>query len=410
MKGAALSTIVAVLGLALLALGLPLAGCKSARGPAATSTAQPTSFPQRAAPLPICRPVRAIWVARFHYRYAEDVRTIIANCAKLGCNTVLWQVRGEGTVAYPSRLEPWGREFDFRDPGFDPLALAVEEAHRYGLRIEAWFNVMPGWKGLTPPPVAGQLYNARPDWFMYDAAGRRQPLHKEYVIVNPCLPEVRRHIAAVADEILSRYDVDGLHLDYVRYAWDGAPGAKQSYPRDPRTLTLYRRETGKRPDDDPAAWDHWRANQLTRLVAEIRGAIDRRRPGATLTAAVWRNPILGYRDYLQNSVAWLRTGLVDALMPMAYTEKFNQFDGDIDTYRSLVGNRPVVPGVGIYQHKNPEQMRTQLARCWDWGGSFALFSYDSLFPTAGDRPTGPTPDTVELRHEHRAVLNEFIRG
>ena len=61
-------------------------------------------------------PVRAVWVARFHYRYPDDVRAIISNCARLGCNTVLWQVRGNGTVAYRSRIEPWSGEFNHRDP------------------------------------------------------------------------------------------------------------------------------------------------------------------------------------------------------------------------------------------------------------------------------------------------------
>ena len=95
-----------------------------------------------------------VWVARFHYRYPDDVRTIIRNCADMGVNTVLWQVRGAGTVAYPSRLEPWLEEFGFTSPGFDPLALAVEEAHRRGLRIEAWVNILPGWRGPKPPRCA----------------------------------------------------------------------------------------------------------------------------------------------------------------------------------------------------------------------------------------------------------------
>ncbi len=382
-----------------------LVGCR-APGGAPPPVRPPAGRP---APRPLARPARAVWVARFHYRTADDVRTIIANCAASGFNTVLWQVRGEGTVAYPSRIEPWSREYNFQNPGFDPLAVAVEEAHRRGLRIEAWFNVMPGWKGLTLPPIRGQLYNAHPDWFMYDAAGRRQPLNKDYVILNPCRPEVRRHVVSVVDEIVARYDVDGVHLDYVRYAWDGAAGAKQSYPRDSRTLNLYQHETGQSPDTDPAAWDHWRANQLTRLVHEIRNTLNRRRPGATLTAAVWRDPWVGYRDYLQNSVAWLRAGLVDALLPMAYVEKLDLFDAAIAEYRRLAGGRPVVPGLGIYMHRDPDETRDQLQRCMAWGGDFALFSYESLFPTAGDRSSAPPAlaEAQRVRYARREVLSGF---
>jgi uncharacterized lipoprotein YddW (UPF0748 family) len=402
---------IALLLLTLAASGFAVAlvGCR------APGTAPPPPPPAgvptllRAAPLPLPRPVRAAWVARFHYRTPANIREIMKNCAAAGFNTVLWQVRGEGTVAYPSSIEPWAREYGHRDPGFDPLAVAVQEAHKHRLRIEAWFNVMPGWKGAVAPVIAGQLYLAHPDWFMYDAAGHRQPLNKDYVILNPCLPEVRRHIVSLADEIAARYDVDGIHLDYVRFAWDGTAKAKQNYPRDARTLALYRRETARGPDDDPRAWDHWRANQVTRIVHEIRLALNRRRPGATLTAAVWRNPRIGYRDYLQNSVAWLRAGLVDALMPMAYTDKLDQFDADINTYRQLVGTRRIVPGVGIYEHKTAEPMDEQLRRCMNWGGDYALFSYASLFPTVEDAGMKPKDqaDAQRARGLRRGVLKDF---
>jgi uncharacterized lipoprotein YddW (UPF0748 family) len=355
------------------------------------------------------RPVRGVWVARFHYRYPDDVRTILRNCAALKLNTVYWQVRGAGTVAYPSQVEPWGREFDFADPGFDPLALAVEQAHANGLRIEAWVNVVPGWQGEQPPPSADHLWNTHPEWFLQDAAGRRQPLNRNYVLLNPALPEVRQHIVRIIEEILSRYDVDGVHLDYVRYAWDEEPGASRRYPRDPRTLALYRQETGLHPDDDPSAWDRWRANQLTRLVAEIRAAVDRRRPGATLSAAVMRNPTSAARDCFQNGVAWLRTGLVDALLPMAYTEKAGEFEASIAAYRELVGPCRLIPGVGIYKHASDGVMREQLIRCMQWGGDFCLFSYASLYATHQDRAAGsPDPQEAARRAMRRAVLSELL--
>jgi uncharacterized lipoprotein YddW (UPF0748 family) len=383
-----------------------LTACRShSSAPTAPPVQRPTAV--RAAPRPLPATVRAIWVARFHYRNADDIRTIIANCAAVGANTVLWQVRGEGTVAYPSRLEPWSREYNFRDPGFDPLAVAVAEAHRHGLRIEAWFNVMPGWKGRTPPPTGQQMYNAHPDWFMYDAAGHRQPLHEDYVIVNPCLPDVRRHIVEVVDEIASRYDIDGLHLDYVRYAWDGAPNAKQAYPHDARTVSLFQRETGARPEDNATTWNNWRANQLTRLVVSIRSTLTHRRPGATLTAAVWRDPYVGFRDYLQNSVAWLRSGVVDAVMPMAYSEKSGDFQDNINAYRRLAGDRRIVPGLGIYLHKRADDTAAQLEACRQWSSGYALFSYESIFATAADRASEPSAEVQRLRYARRGVVRQY---
>jgi len=365
------------------------------------------AVPQRAQAAPMPSPVRAVWVARFHYRFPDDIRTIMRNCARDGFNTVLWQVRGEGTVQYPSRLEPWSAEYGYRDPGFDPLQIAIQEAHRYGLRIEAWVNVMPGWKGPKPPPVANQLWHTHPGWFLHDATGQRQPLGRFYVILNPCLPEVRHYITGVIEEIITNYEVDGIHLDYVRYAWETTGNARQRYPRDPTTLRLYHQQTGLRPDEDTQMWDRWRADQLTRLVSQIRDCQRRHRPDVALTAAVWASPQVGHRDYFQNALAWARTGIVDALMPMAYTTEVDQFEGYIGGYRGLAPRVRIIPGLGLYKHEDPQQTLQQLERCGTWGGDFALFSYSSLHATAADRGASIDAHKKQLRQARRAMVRGF---
>ena len=171
-------------------------------------------------------PIRAIWVTRWDYKTPGDIARVMDNCKVAGFNTVLFQVRGNGTAFYRSRIEPWADELGGRDPGFDPLAIAIEEAHRRGLSLHAWVNVIPGWRGDTPPTNPRQRYNAHADWFWRDAAGRRQPLGW-YVSLNPCYPKVRRYLTAVMQEIVANYPVDGLHLDYIRFPneWN------DSYPR-----------------------------------------------------------------------------------------------------------------------------------------------------------------------------------
>lgn len=380
--------------------------------PAALSGCQRPAFSHRSRPLPLRRPTRAVWVPRFQYQTPDDIRTIMRNCQRLGINTVIWQVRGNATVAYRSRIEPWSKEYNHRDPGFDPLALAVEEAHRRGLRIEAWVNVMPGWRGPKPPPIRDQLYWTHPAWFLLDAKTQRQKPGDFYLILNPCLPEVRDYITSVFEEIVTNYDVDGLHMDYVRYAWETTRDARQRFPRDPRTLELYRRETGLRPEDDPAAWDRWRANQLTRLVAQVHDMVRQQRPGLTLTAATWPDPLRGYREYFQDALGWLRAGLLDAAYPMFYTDDPKRFVKYIGIYRRHAPDARIIPGVGIYKHKTPELMREHLRLCLKLaGGEFCVFSYGSLHATAEDRKLKPDrlATVNRLRAMRRAVLSEFTR-
>lgn len=376
---------------------------RAAPAPAAAAT---TRFERR--PLP--RPMRAIWVARMHYRYAEDVRTIVRNCAALGINTIFWQVRGEGTVCYPSAIEPWSGQFEYRDPGFDPLALAVEEAHANGIHIQAWVNVMPGWRGPNPPPVLNQLYVTHPDWFIRDERERRQPLRDDfYVILNPCLPEVRAYLRDVVREVVTRYAVDGVHLDYIRFAWDTTPDAKSHYPRDRRTLELFRKETGRDPDADPERWDVWRATQVSRVVTAIRAMLSREAPGASLTAAVHHDPTSAYRSYLQNGGYWLARGWVDALVPMLYSREMSAIDAGLDAYERLAPGGRIVPGLGIYK-LDAATMRRQLAHCLARGGEFALFSYTSLHASHDDRTGGSTAKDRAARPGRRAALRAALAG
>lgn len=355
------------------------------------------------------QPMKAIWVARMHYRYPDDIRTIMRNIADLGLNTVFWQVRGNGTVLYPSQHEPWSREYDYQDPGFDPLAVAVEAAHANGLRIEAWMNVLPGWQGPIPPPIPNQLWRTHPEWFIRDAAGRPQALTDFYVVLNPAYPEVRQHITTVAREIVSEYNVDGLHLDYVRYAWDSTPNAKQRFLRDQRTLALYRMETNRHPDDDLEAWDDWRAAQLTQLLESIRTATRQQRPGLSVTAAVVGDIARARQQFLQHGPTWLARGLVDALVPMTYTADTTTFVSRVQAYRQAAGGGRVIPGIGLYKLASEEPVCTQLRFCRSWGGELALFSYASLHPTAADREQLPlSSETQTAWLTRRAALQQCL--
>ncbi|UCE59927.1 MAG: family 10 glycosylhydrolase [Phycisphaerales bacterium] len=330
----------------------------------------------------IDRTIRAIWVTRWDYKTPRDIATIMKNCYKAGFNTILFQVRGNGTVFYPSRIEPWADELGGRDPGFDPLAVAITEAHRRGLQLHAWVNVIPGWRGERPPTNWRQLYHTRPDWFWRDTQGRRQP-PGWYVSLNPCYPEVREYLVSVMREIVGKYRVDGLHLDYIRFPneWnDSYPhGARvPDYPRDPRTLALFKSETGKTPDLSPQRWDLWRTEKITQVVIDIRAMIASVNPHVRLSAAVGADADRARRKYFQDVRRWLELRLLDAVYPMNYEKDMPSFARRLEMWSAMRPGIPVVMGV-MFDKRDSGVVNEQIKRTRQRPGHFSAFAYNSLF-------------------------------
>ena len=357
------------------------------------------SAAQDPAPAAPQREERALWVTRYDYRTAADVRRVFADAARLGATRVLFQVRGNASTFYPSRLEPWSERLGPTGPGFDPLALACVEAKRHSLALEAWINLLPLWKGTGQPKDPRHPYRAHPEWVVVGSDGQPQRPNEHYLCANPALPQVRAHVAAVASEIAGTYPVDAIHLDYVRYVLDLERSL--DFSRDPISLQAF----GGDPDADPLGWSRFKASQVTQTVREVREAIRAARPSCGLSAAVY--PTRESRAKVHQDVeAWVQAGLVDALYPMTYADQDEEFARRLRESLPLgAGRVPVYPGVAIRRHPQPAQTLGQIARLRAAGApGFALFCYSACFASA---------DRVELVTEDaalRAARVEALRG
>ncbi len=387
----------------ILPLFFALQACRTtpppATQPAQRQAARP---PQRARTgLDAVAPYRRfLWVTRWDYHSADDIGKICYNAASARFTDVLFQVRGEGTVFYRSALEPWAWELTGTnasstgaDPGWDPLATAVAEAHRWGLRIHAYMNVLPGWaQKQAPPRPSGQLFVAHPDWFMVDRKGRRMS-GDWYRFLDPGLPAVRGHLAAVFAEVARNYPLDGVSLDYIRY-----PFEQGDYSYNPAVLERFRALSGGTPQRHPDAWLDFRRAQVTETVRAISAAVRAARPGVEISAAIVADPEDGPDKACQQPELWLRQRLIDAAAPMAYTDDMDRFD-DLAcrfTQAGLAGN--VWVGILADPAKNghvAEQIRRASALKV---GGVAVFSYGDLFDD--HRPTARA----------RAVYETFVSG
>jgi uncharacterized lipoprotein YddW (UPF0748 family) len=339
---------------------------------------------------------RGIWVTRWSWDTEEDIHALLEDIAQSGFNGVLFQVRGTFDAYYESAIEPWAKRLTGtlgQDPGWDPLETAVVRGHELGLQIHAYLNVFPLARGGVAPTrgsIPEHAYHDNPDWRVADSNGEvlkvGSPAAEEmqYVFASPGNLQVRARIAAVAADIDARYDVDGIHLDYIRY-----PKASYSFDAASNALWSLAERDGQ---SDRAQWQREQVNETVRRVQE--GV------GVPLTAAVWGvhenkwgwpQVSEGNLDYYQDSHAFLEEGIADAIMPMIYWP-VTQPTGQRLDFRTLAmdhleraGDRHVYPGISaMVSDKEPDtyaRVATCIQASRDIGApGWVLFDYATAKP------------------------------
>ena len=356
--------------------------------------------------------VRALWVQRGTLASPASVISAVDMAKDGGFNTLIVQVRGRGDAFYMSRYEPRSPVLARQPVSFDPLELIVQRAHRAGLKVHAWVNVNLV-SDAEPPAARKHIVYLHPEWLMVprplaEDLGRMNPRDRRYVqrlseyakarsdrvegmFLSPIHNGAVEHAAKVIGDIVSRYDVDGIHLDYIRFPNDEFDYSAESLDefRSEITSRITRAERSEyaarargRPlfytEMFPQRWQEFRRARLTALVTRIRSVVKARRPRAMVTAAVFPDAHDATNHRFQNWAAWLAAGLLDAICPMAYTTDATLFRSQIAGVEQLAGHRPVWAGIGAYQlspHAAVENIRA--ARQLGAEG-IVLFSYDNL--------------------------------
>jgi uncharacterized lipoprotein YddW (UPF0748 family) len=351
---------------------------------------------------------RALWVTRFDYDSEAKIARIMETAAKANFNIVYFQVRASGDAYYKSELEPCASRLCGKlggTPKYDPLAVAVREGHKHGLQVHAYINALTarpaGIEGQCKPMPEPDAGNPRhvllrhPEWIMSDRRGKRLPCPngEEYIWLSPSFPGVRTQMARVAADIARRYDVDGIHLDRIRYpgnAWSWDPVSKAGF--------------GKDPDQHPAEWKAYRTGLVNSMVRETWDSVAAVKPNLVYSAAVWGiyedtwkwKTLAGKTDLMQDSRAWATEGYMDVLVPMTYSrikEPCARIDWGCMLDEQLAAEKKTGRQmyIGIDASKGAREVVNQVRMARSRGATgMAIFSYSALADTRAFQLLGST--------------------
>ena len=250
-------------------------------------------------------------VAKQKQEYIE----ILDKLKSIGINTVVFQVRPKSDALYNSSINPWSDVLtgtQGKDPGYDPLAFVIEEAHKRGMEFHAWFNPYRVTTSGTDVNVLSANNQARlnPDWLLQYNSGN----NNKGLMYNPGLPEVRKHIVDTVAEVVKNYNVDGIHFDDYFYR-DGM--------NDDDTFKKYGNGLSK---------GDWRRENVNTLLREVKSSIKSIKPNVKFgvsPSGIWKNKssdptgsdTKGFEHYSQSyadSRTWIKEGLIDYIVPQLY--------------------------------------------------------------------------------------------
>ncbi len=311
---------------------------------------------------------RGMWITRFEWpstdeeECKEKIADIMETLAKANFNLALFQVRGSCEVFYPSPIEPWAGFFGGKDPGFDPLEIAVKEAHKRGIELHAYINPIPLCDSRTTPSSDTEplhLYwrhgpDSEEPWICMDKDGKPMSTRGAgYWYLSPNIPAVQSYLREVIRDLVSRYEIDGLHLDRIRF-----PGPE--YSHDP----VSRRRFPGRGNPNLKEWADWQREQLDKFVNDVCAEAKAIRPNIVVSCAAWgiynRYNVKGYydfssgyHDYYQDTWNWVRLGAMDMLVPMIYwnlEDRKPNYDEMVDDFTEGVGASRFLGGQTIYRN------------------------------------------------------------
>ncbi len=253
-----------------------------------------------------------------------------------GFNTVFVQVRGMGDAFYDSQYEPWSGNITGvrgKNPGYDVMQFMIDEAHTRGLEFHAWINpyrISTRASSATPYPVLHSSVD--PSWVVD---------HEKIRIYNPALPQVRKRLADIVEDIITKYDVDGLHMDDYFYPDPSSAGVMVS------DQSLYEQYgSGFTTIQD------WRRDNVSKAIQLIHETVVQKKPSVVFSISPAASKDYNYNTLYADIPKWCQQGWVDILIPQLYQEignSSNDFQLNLGIWSQFAYDAKLVIGHALYK-------------------------------------------------------------
>ena len=267
----------------------------------------------------------------------DELVEILDKLKAANFNTVLFQTRTRGDVLYQSSIEPYNSILTGKvggDPGYDPLTFAIEECHKRGMECHAWMVSIPLGNKKHVASLGKESVTKK-------KAAICVPYKNEYFL-NPGHPQTKEYLMSLVREVVKRYDVDGVHFDYLRYP--------ENAPRFPDGYDYKRYAKGR-------SLAQWRRDNITDIVRYIYKEVKALKPWVKVSTS----PVGKYRDtsryssrgwnayhtVYQDVQGWLGEGIQDQIYPMQYFRGNHFYPFALD-WKDQSNGRHIIPGLGIY--------------------------------------------------------------
>ncbi|MEC4806449.1 MAG: family 10 glycosylhydrolase, partial [Jaaginema sp. PMC 1080.18] len=337
--------------------------------------------------------IRAIWLDRgtiVKARSPQDLAVIFDRLAAAGINTVFFETVNASYPIYPSQVAP---EQNPLTQGWDPLQAAIELARERHLELHAWVWIFAAANQRhnqvlnQPADYLGPVLERHRDWLMTDKAGNIFHRNSHKAFFDPANPEARQYLLALLTEIATRYDVDGIQFDYIRYPFQD-PRVNQTYGYGTASREQFRAQTGTDPitiyPGSPLwqTWTQFRIDQVDSFVATASRQLKAQRPDLIISAAVFPIPEAERLARLQQHwEAWIAAGHLDLLVPMTYaldSESFTQLTTPLFQANALESSTLAIPGIRLLRLPTPIALdQIQVLRDLPANG-YALFAAENL--------------------------------